>query len=180
MIQTSVIVAVALLSLPFVRDFSFASELLGSKAPYFRVQSGDDRELTLDTIKGKVVLISYESKDIVENNTRLKAELNKLYYEQTEAVKEVLVRLPIIDCSKAAWPFVGAWKRKLGEHSRKEGVSIYCDWNGKMASNYKMKPGESNILIIDKSGRVKFFTSGEVKAEDIHNVKELLKTLAAE
>ncbi len=180
MLQKNLILVLMLLSLPFFRGSSLASGLTGSQAPYFRVQSGDDRELTLDTIKGKVVLISYESKDIVENNTRLKAELNKLYYEQTEAVKAVLVRLPIVDCSDAVWPFVGTWKRRLRERSRKEGIAIYCDWNGKMSSDYRMKADESNILIIDKSGRVKFFTSGEVKAEDIHDVKELLKTLAAE
>jgi len=180
MIQKNLILAVTLLSLPFFRGSSLASGSIGSEAPYFRVQSGDDKELTLDGIKGKVILIFYESKDIVENNTRLKAELNKLYYEQPEAVKEVLVRLPIIDCSDAAWPFVGTWKRKLREHSRKEGVAIYCDWNGRMSSDYKMKADESNILIIDKSGRIKFFTSGEVKAEKTNDVKELLKALAGE
>ncbi len=160
--------------------YSLASGLIGFEAPYFSVQSGDDRELTLDMIKGRVILICYESKDIVKNNKRLKAELNKLYYEQTEAVKEVLVRLPIVDCSGAFWPFVGTWKRTLRERSREEGITIYCDWNGKMASDYKMKANESNILIIDKSGRIEFFTSGEVKAEKINDVKELLKKLAGE
>jgi predicted transcriptional regulator len=181
MLQRNLILVVTLLSLPFFLGPSVAaSGLVGSEAPYFRVKSGDDRELTLGMIKGKVIVIFYESKDIVENNRRLKDELTKMYYEQTDAVKEVLVRLPIINCADAVWPFVGIWKRKLREHSRKEGVAIYGDWNGKVSSDYKMKAEESNILIIDKSGRVKFFTSGEVKAEDIHDVKELLKTLAGE
>jgi|SRR3990172_6147503 len=160
--------------------YSLASGLIGFEAPQFRVQSGDDRELTLDMIKGRVTLISYESKDVVKNNKRLKVELNKLYYEQTEVVKEVLVRLPIVDCSGAFWPFVGTWKRRLRERSWEEGITIYCDWNGKMASDYKMKADESNILIMDKSGRIKFFTSGEVKAEKFNDVKELLKKLAGE
>lgn len=180
MIQKSLILAVTLLCLLSLRGSSSASGLIGSEAPYFRVQSGDDKEVTLDMIKGRVILICYESRDIVKNNKRLKAELNKLYYEQTEAVKEVLVRLPVVDCSDAIWPFVGTWKRRLRERSREEGIAIYCDWNGKMSSDYRMKADESNILIIDKSGRVKFFTSGEVKEEDIHDVKELLKHLAAE
>jgi len=160
--------------------YSQASGLIGFEAPSFRVQSGDDMELTLEMIKGRVTLISYESKDVVKNNKRLKVELNKLYYEQTAAVKEVLVRLPIVDCSGAFWPFVGTWKRKLRERSMKEGITIYCDWNGKMASDYKMKVDESNILIIDKGGGIKFFTSGEVKAEKFNDVKELLKGLAGE
>ena len=49
-----------------------------------------------------------------------------------------------------------------------------------MSSDYKMKPDESNIVIIDKGGRIRFFNSGKVKAEEINDVKELLITLARE
>jgi predicted transcriptional regulator len=72
------------------------------------------------------------------------------------------------------------WKRKLREYSEKEGVAIYCDWNGKMSSDYKMKADVSNIVIIDKSGRIRFHTSGDVTAEEINDVKELLIALARE
>ena len=75
---------------------------------------------------------------------------------------------------------MGTWKRRLRERSREEGIAIYCDWNGKMSSDYRMKADESNILIIDKSGRIKCFKSGEVKAEKFNDVKELLKMLAGE
>jgi hypothetical protein len=54
------------------------------------------------------------------------------------------------------------------------------DWEGKMFSDYKMKADVSNVVIIDKAGRNRFFTSDEVKAEEIHEVKELLKALASE
>jgi predicted transcriptional regulator len=172
---------VMLLSLLCLRGSSpAASGFIGSPAPYFSVQSGDGKELTLDMIKGKVAAIFYENKDVVENNKPLKDALNKLYYEQTGAVKDVLVRLPIIDCSDAIWPFLGIWKRRLREHSKKEGVVIYCDWNGKMSSDYRMKTDVSNVVIIDKGGRIRFFTSGEVKAEEINGVKQLLEALAAE
>lgn len=157
-----------------------AHDLIGAAAPYLRVESGDDKVLTLDMIKGKVAAIFYENKDIVGANKRLKDELNKLYYEQTGVVKDVLVRLPVIDCSDAFWPFRGLWKRKLREHSKKEGMAIYCDWEGTMAFDYKMKADVSNVVIIDKSGRIRFFTSGEVKDEEINGVKELLIALARE
>jgi len=170
-----------LLSLAFFRASPLAAnDLIGAAAPYFRVQSGDDKELTLDMVKGKVVAIFYENKDIVDANKRLKDELNKLYSEQTDALKDVLVRLPIIDCADAFWPFRGMWKRRLREHSKKEGMAIYCDWEGKMSSDYKMKADVSNIVIIDKGGRIRFFTAGEVKDEDINGVKELLIVLARE
>lgn len=181
MFQKNLILIVTLLSLPVFQCFSLAaSGLIGSAAPDFRVESGDGKELTLDMIKGKVTAIFYENRKIVDANKRLKDELNKLYFEQTDALKDVLVRLPIIDCSEAFWPFLGIWKRRLREYSKKEGVTIYCDWEGKMASDYKMKADVSNVIIIDKGGIIRFFTSGQVKSKDINGVKELLTALARE
>jgi hypothetical protein len=179
--QKNLMLGVTLLSLlAFQSSAPATSGLIGSPAPYFSVQSGDDKELTLEMIKGKVAAIFYENKDIVDANQRLKDELNKLYSEQTDVLKEVLVRLPVIDCSDAFWPFLGIWKRRLREYSKKEGVTIYCDWEGKMSSDYKMNSDVSNVVIIDKSGRIRFFTSGEVKDEEINGVKELLIALARE
>ena len=177
----NLILVVSLLSLGvFASSALTANGLIGSPAPYFRVRSGEDKVLTLEMIKGKVTAIFYENKDIVDANKPLKDELNKLYHEQTEALKGVLLRLPIIDCSDAIWPFLGLWKRRLREHSRKHGMTIYCDWNGRMSTDYKMKADVSNIVIIDKVGRIRFFAAGEVAAEQINDVKELLKVLTGE
>lgn len=181
MFQTNLIVSVILLSLPVFQSGALAaSGLIGSPAPYFRVGSGDDKVLTLDMIKGKVTTIFYENRKIVDANKRLKDELNKLYHEQTDALKDVLLRLPIIDCSDAIWPFQGIWKKRLREYSRKEGTTIYCDWSGKMASAYRMMDDVSNVVIIDKAGIIRSFTSGEVLPEQIDDAKNLLKALAGE
>jgi len=181
MFQTNLIFGVTLLSLSVFQSSALAaSGLIGSPAPYFSVGSGDDKVLTLDMIKGKVTAIFYENRKIVDANKRLKDELNKLYHEQTDALKDGLLRLPIIDCSDAIWPFHGLWKRKLREHSSKEGTTIYCDWSGKMASAYRMKDDVSNVVIIDKAGIIRSFTSGEVTAEQINDAKKLLKVLAGE
>ena len=134
----------------------------------------------MDMIKGKVTAIFYENKDVVGANKLLKDELNKLYREQTDASKEILVRLPIIDCSKASWFSRGMWKRGLRVHSRKELTTIYCDWDGKMFSDYRMKDGVSNVVILDKSGRIRFSISRDVTAEEIDDVKRLLMTLIRE
>jgi len=179
--RKSLILVAALLSLPFFQGSApAANRLIGSPAPYFRVESGDGEELTLDMIKGKVAAIFYQNKDIVDANKRLKDELNKLYSEQTDALKDVLVRLPIIDCSDAVWLFRWIWKRELREHSKKEGTTIYCDWEGEMSSDYKMKAGVSNVVIIDRRGTIRFFSSGDVAAEEIDDVKQLLIALTRE
>ena len=125
MFQKNFLFVLTLLSLAVFQSSALAaSGLIGSAAPYFRVQSGDDKELTLDMIKGKVAAIFYENKDVVENNKRVKDALNKLYYEQTRIVKDVVVRLPVIDCSDAVWPSWGYGKEDSENTPRKRALSF--------------------------------------------------------
>ncbi|MFH1684330.1 MAG: YtfJ family protein [Candidatus Margulisiibacteriota bacterium] len=158
---------------------SFAAGLeLGSKAPFFKVKSGAGEELTQEMIKEKVIVIFYETKDVVERNRQLKNELNKFYDEQPDAVKKNIVRLPIINCSGAFWPFSLIWESSLKENSKKEGLTIYGDWNGKVFSNYMMKDNESNVAVIDKKGMLRYIAFGKIEAEEINKIKELLRGLA--
>jgi len=54
-----------------------ANPKVGKEAPFFRGRSRDDRELTLDTLKGKMAVILYETKEVTEKNRALKEELKK-------------------------------------------------------------------------------------------------------
>lgn len=160
---------------------SFVESLkIGTDAPAFKVKSGDNEILTLDMMKGKVIVIFYETKDVVEKNRELKNELNKFYSEQPDSLKELIVKLPVINCSGAFWPFIGIWKRKLKENSRKEDITIYGDWDGKMFSDYKMKDKESNVVIIDKKGIIRYIASGKVGNKELNKIMELLKELGNE
>ena len=157
---------------------SFTENLkIGTDVPAFEVKSGDDEILTLDMIKGKVIVVFYETKDVVEKNRKLKDELRKFYDGQPDTIKELTVILPIINCSSAFWPFIGIWRRKLRENSKKAGITIYGDWDGKMFSDYKTKDKESNVVIIDKKGIIRYFTAGKVENKEINKIKELLKSL---
>ena len=131
-------------------------------------------------IREKIKIIFYETKDVVEKNRQLKDELKKFYNEQPDTVKEHIVRLAIINCSGAFWPFTGIWESKLRDNSKKEGITIYGDWNGKMFSDYRMKDEESNVLIIDKKGIIRYIASGKVEDKEINKIKELLKKIEIE
>jgi alkyl hydroperoxide reductase subunit AhpC len=179
--KTAILIITAIFLGIFFTAISFAESLkIGTEAPSFEVKSGNDKILTLDMIKGKVTVIFYETKGVVEKNRKLKDELNKFYDEQPDAIKELIVKLPFINCSSAFWPFTGIWKSKLRENSKKEGMTIYGDWDGKMFSDYKMKDKESNVVIIDKKGIIRYFVSGKVEDKEINEIKELLKEIGNE
>lgn len=181
MSKRSVLIIMPILLGIFLTAVSFAESLkIGTDAPAFKVKSGDDGILTLDTMKGKAIVIFYETKGVVEKNRKLKDELNKFYDGQPDTIKELIVKLPIINCSSAFWPFTGIWKSKLRENSKKEGMTIYGDWDGKMFSDYKMEDKESNAVIIDKKGIIRYIASGKVEDMEINKIKELLKRIGNE
>ncbi|MDD4183553.1 MAG: redoxin domain-containing protein [Candidatus Omnitrophica bacterium] len=168
--------AVMLLSFPLV---SFSdSQLIGTQAQEFTVRSGDNKELNLKDVEGKVVTIFYETKNEIEKNRKLKTELNKFYIEQPEAVKKNVVRLAVVNCKNVI--FSGAWKSALRDNSEKEGITIYGDWSGKMASAYKVKDNDSNFIIFDKHGTIRYYCTGSVNDEEIGKIKELLKKISTE
>lgn len=154
----------------------FAGDTLktGTNAPYFKVKSGDDKELNSSMIKGKVVVIFYETKDLIEKNRKLKNELNEFYDNQPDAIKNLIIKLPIIDCSGAFRLFVRMWKNSLIDHSKKERMVIYGDWDAKMFSNFKMKKDESNIIILDKKGIIQYYKHGTIEDNEVIKIKELL------
>lgn len=146
----------------------------GRKAPDFEVVSGNDEILTLDTIKGMVAVIFYETKDTKEKNRPLKKDLEAFYMLQAPAVKKDIARIAIIRCSNF---FPNVWRKNLRDNSKKEGIVIYGDWDGSMENSYEMKKGESNFLIIDKEGIIRYADSGVIPKEDFPKIRAVLDSI---
>jgi len=163
------ICAVVLFSAIFVYVAGLEAGIL---APAFKVMSGDNEELRLDDLKGKVAVIFYETKDTIEKNRQLKDELNRFYDAQPDNIKKLILRVPVINCKGVI--FSDIWKNNLKQSSKKEGLRIYGDWDGKMFSSYRVKDKESNLIIIGRDGAVKYSFTGKVEEKDFGKIKNLL------
>jgi hypothetical protein len=124
-----------------------------------------------------VVVLFYESRNVIRKNIELKNELKRLYQAQPADIQKDIFRLVVIDCSEAFWPTTPIWKSKLQEHSRKEGFTIYGDWNKRMFADYRMKPEESNFLIIDKRGVIRYSAASKVESGQFEKIKGVLYSL---
>lgn len=150
---------------------------VGAQALPFGITSGENKPLTFDDVKGKVLVIFYETKGIIEKNRPLKNELKKFFAAQSDAFRTNVVTLPVIKCPGGGL-FISMWKKALRENSAKEGLTIYGDWGGKMYTDYNFADNESNFIIIDKNGVVQYNTAGVVSDADISKIEDLLKKLA--
>jgi len=172
----SVLIAAALLVWILVP--TGAQAILGTSepAPSFSLVSGDNKKLTLDMLKGKVVALFYATRETVNVNDELQNYLDTLYATQPQNIQNKIFRLLVLNTMEAT--SLTAWKEKLSETSAKLKVTIYGDWTGGMFAAYRMRDNDSNFIIIDKRGIVRFAASGKIANSRFEAIKKLLLELA--
>jgi predicted transcriptional regulator len=171
----SVLIAAALLVLSLVPTGAQAILGTGEPAPYFSLVSGDNKKLTLDMLKGKVVALFYATRDTVEVNDDLQHFLDTLYAAQPPNIQNQIFRLLVLNTMEAT--ALTTWKEKLRETSTKLKITIYGDWTGGMFAAYRMRDNDSNFIIIDKKGIVRFAASGKIANSRFEAIKKLLLEL---
>ena len=172
----SVLIAAALLVWVLAPTGAQAILGTGEPAPSFSLVSGDNKKLTLDMLRGKVVVLFYATRDTVEVNDALSRYLDTLYAAQPQNIQNQIYRLLVVNAMEAT--AVTTWKEKLSETSAKLKVTIYGDWTGGMFAAYRMRDNDSNFVIIDKKGIVRFAASGKIANSRFEAIKKLLLELA--
>ena len=57
------------------------------------------------------------------------------------------------------------------------GITLYGDWDGRVAKDYQMKDDESNFLIIDRKGIIRCVSFGRITDEQFQDIEKLLDIL---
>jgi predicted transcriptional regulator len=148
----------------------------GCAAPPFRVISGDDQVMTLDALKGKVVILFYETRDTAEKNRTVKEVLKSKYRALDPSLQAAVISVPVVNCSSAGL-FKGMWKKGIRDASKREGMSVYGDWDGRMRVEYGFADRESNFMILDKDGTVRCKKSGLISDTELQDIIKLLDQL---
>jgi len=156
-----------------------AQAILGisEPAPSFSLVSGDNKKLTLDMLSGKIGVLFYATRDTVHVNDDLQHYLDALYDTQPKNIQNQIFRLLVVNAMEAT--DLTAWKEKLRETSAKLKITCYGDWTGDMFAAYRMRDKDSNFIIIDKRGIVRFAASGRIDNSRFEAIKKLLLELAA-
>ena len=172
----SVLIAATLLVWILAPTGAQAILAISEPAPSFSLVSGDNKKVSLDMLKGKVVALFYATRDTVEVNDALQRYLDALYAAQPQNIQNQIYRLLVVNAMEAT--AVTTWKEKLNETSAKLKVTIYGDWTGGMFAAYRMRDNDSNFVIIEKKGVVRFAASGKIANSRFEAIKKLLLELA--
>jgi hypothetical protein len=171
----SVLIAVTLLVWSLLPTGAQAILSPGEPAPSFSLVSGDDKKITLDMLRGKVVTLFYATRETVKVNDELQHYLDTLYDAQPQNIQNQIFRLLVLNTMEAT--FLNTWKENLKETSTELGITIYGDWSGGMLAAYRMRDNDSNFIIIDKKGIIRFAASGKIANSRFEAIKRLLKEL---
>jgi hypothetical protein len=118
----------------------------------------------------------YATRDTVHVNDALQHYLDALYDAQPQNIQNRIFRLLVVNAMEAT--SLTAWKEKLRETSEKLNITIYGDWTGAMYAAYRMRDNDSNFVIIDKRGIVRYAASGRIASSQFEAIKKLLLKLA--
>jgi predicted transcriptional regulator len=173
----SVLSAAVLLVLSLLPTGAQAILATSEPAPSFSLVSGDNKKLTLDMLRGKIIVLFYATRDKVKVNEDLQHYLDALYDAQPQNIQNQIFRLLVVNTMEAT--SLTAWKEKLVETSAQLKITIYGDWTGGMFAAYRMRDNDSNFVIIDKRGIVRFAASGRIANSRFEAIKKLLLKLAA-
>lgn len=172
----SVLIAAALLVWSLVPTGAQAIVGASDPAPSFSLVSGDNKRLTLDMLSGKIVVLFYATRDTAQVDDDLRNYLDALYDTQSKTVQDQIARLLVVNAMEAT--SLTTWKEKLIETSTRLKITVYGDWTGDMLATYQMRDNDSNFIIIDKMGIVRFAASGRTDNSRFEVIKTLLVELA--
>ncbi|NSW75428.1 MAG: redoxin domain-containing protein [Candidatus Atribacteria bacterium] len=147
--------------------------------PPFQVFSQDGEPLTEQDLRGKITVLFYDTRRTAAVNNDLKYEISD-FRETNLPFLENLQVVQIIDASSANFLTRAIWRRKLRQNARKYGITLYADWDGTMRRDFGFSPRESNILVVDPQGMVRYSFLGKVTESEKSRLFVFLLTLGKE
>jgi predicted transcriptional regulator len=138
---------------------------INARALEFTLQDQYEKTVSLRQYEGQVVVLIASDKEGSSQNAVWTKTIREKYADH-------VVVQGLADVSSV--PFF--LKGKIRNDFKKDGDSILLDWKGEVFKAYGLKKGVSNVILIDKDGRVRHWSAGKASPEA---VQELFKKIDA-
>lgn len=148
----------------------------GNAVATVTVERSDGQPRTLPE-RDRALLVVYEDKDAGRQNRHLKPLLDKAGRAANAGAVEVVA---VGDVS--AWDFWPAKKYVLAdikEREQRDRNTIFLDWKGLVRERWGLKKGRSGVLLIDRTGQLRFAFEGPLPQAEIDRLAARLVELGA-
>jgi hypothetical protein len=148
----------------------------GDTMPAFTVQA-EKISLSSRDIAGRVAIITYETKGTAEVNRPFKKAVLQRWRQADSAGPAIV---PVINCFSFFGFARSICANRVAAVSKKENLTIYTDGDGVMFRDFKMTDDQSNIVILDKKGLVRFAHAGPLDDAGVQGTVRLVDVLLHE
>jgi hypothetical protein len=150
---------------------------IGATPPDFVVQDLDDKPLKLSSLRGKPVLVFHEDKDAIDQNATFKSRLS--LFVKANSLGAKVSFLPVADVAAwSFWPAKGIVKGELRSAAQKAGTALYADWTAQARQKLGAVSGQSNVVLLDRTGNVLWASSGALSTQKQDKLLDILKAAA--
>ncbi|MBF9014859.1 MULTISPECIES: YtfJ family protein [unclassified Oceanispirochaeta] len=160
-------------SIIFILIIIFSSSLSalqpGDEVPGFSVVSGSGQILIRDDLTDRKIMLFYEDRSQMSLNQDLKEYINSLSLDNNS-----VLTVAVVNCSDVGL-LKKIWEDRLVDQSRKTGIPVYGDWNGKMKNKFNYKDDSNAFLVIDEAGKVIYAREGVVASSEFSRIGSLVQ-----
>lgn len=145
--------------------------LVGATASDWSFQDADGNVLTMDSWKGKVLLINYVDPDESDLNEHLTDAMKKAK-DEGRLREETYKGLGIADCA-ATWKPNFAIRAIAGAKAKKYDTVILFDERAELRTAWGLQKDTSNIILLDKDRAVAAIIRGKVPEDRVAELVQL-------
>lgn len=128
----------------------------------FALPTTAGRDRNVSAYRGKVVILFYETRGAITMNQHVKDAMGR----QFNADRSLANRFALIAACNVAeynsWPSQYFAREAISAVARSQHIELWLDWQRSLISRLALRDGTSNIVLIDKQGRVRSRRFGRV------------------
>jgi hypothetical protein len=146
----------------------------------FTLPTTAGRDRSVSHYRGKVVVLFYETRGTITQNQHVKDAMGQRF----NADHSLAHRFALIAACNVAeynsWPAQYFAREAISAVARAQRIELWLDWQRTLISQLSLRDQSSNIVLIDKQGRVRSRRAGRVADNLVQPLINEMLTLAQE
>jgi predicted transcriptional regulator len=146
----------------------------------FSLPTTADLTRSASELRGKVAVFFYEDRHSTETNALLKKALRRAALED-RSFGERLAVVPIANVSGYDfWPARYFARNAVKKMARRHDLEIWLDWKGALQPMLGLRDDTSNVVVLDRAGRLRVRRFGPIPSEELGAFLQQLRALMRE
>lgn len=154
---------------------------LAQAAPVdFTLPTTSGRDRAVSQFRGKVVVLFYETRGTITQNQHVKDAMGARFNRDRTLANRFSL---IAACNVAeynSWPSQYFAREAITTVARSQRIELWLDWNRTLIQRLGLRDGTSNIVLIDKLGRIRERNWGRVAEANVNPLLDRMIALGNE